>query len=516
MLHLWMKPWPSSIRVPVTLLVLTLGATAAGSDTGSDAEGKACAIDSPAEQALSMEPRRSFDAWRADFQRQAIACGVDATVVSEALARASFSEQIIELDRRQAEFNSTFMDYIGRRVGDALVDPGRALLTRHAALLAGLEARYGVPKEILVALWGLESGFGANTGTSPVLSALATLAYEGRRRGFYQRQLLATLRLLDAEDLSLEQLRGSWAGALGQVQFMPTTFQTYAVDADGDGRRDLWGSDADALASAANYLERLGWRAGEPWGMEVILPPDFDPYPAELNVRKDMAYWADSGVELAVGGRLGDHLERLPAMAAVVLPSGIRGPAFLVFHNFDVILEWNRSIFYALAVGYAAQRLAGGPMLVGRAPPGERPLSRAEVMGLQRSLNALGFEAGEPDGMVGAKTRSALRRYQADAGLTPDAYASPEVISKVRARAIAETRQAVTVVDEAAVRALQGGLVALGYDPGPADGLLGPKTRAALQRYLIEQGEAPVASPTPALIDRIVRQSAQATVPALE
>ncbi|WP_295882306.1 lytic murein transglycosylase [uncultured Thiohalocapsa sp.] len=450
--------------------------------------------------------QRSFAAWRAAFERAAVTCGIRPRVAAAALQAARLDPAIARLDQRQAEYNSTFMGYLHRRVSDVLVQQGRARLQRHATLLRGIEARYGVAPEVLVALWGLESGFGANQGDTPVLAALATLAYDGRRRELYQRQLLAALRLLDAGDVAPVQLRGSWAGAMGQVQFMPTTFVAHALDADGDGRRDLWGSTTDALTSAANYLTRIGWRADQPWGIEVTLPPDFDPYSAELNVRRDTADWAEQGLRLARGGALADALGRLPARGAVVLPSGIEGPAFLVFDNFDAILEWNRSIFYALSVGYLAQRLAGGPTLVGRAPPGEQALSRTEVMRLQEALNALGLDAGEPDGMVGAQTRQALRRYQAGAGLTADAYPTPALIARIRAEARGEAPGALPATDRTSVRALQRGLERLGYDPGPSDGLMGTRTRTALNAYLSDRGQAPVARPSRSLVERIATE----------
>jgi membrane-bound lytic murein transglycosylase B len=462
------------------------------------------------------QPQRSFAHWRTAFERAAVRCGISPRVAAQALQTARADPAIARLDRRQAEYNSTFMGYLNRRVSDALVQQGRALLRQHAALLRNIEADYGVAPEVLVALWGLESGFGANQGDTPVLTAVATLAYEGRRRDFYQRQLLAALALLDAGDLGIAQLRGSWAGAMGQVQFMPTTFVAHAVDADGDGRRDLWGSTTDALSSAANYLARIGWRPERPWGVEVLLPPDFEASSAEVTVRRETAHWAEQGLRLASGGTLEDARGRLPARGAVVLPSGVQGPAFLVFDNFDALLEWNRSIFYALSVGYLAQRLAGGPELVGRAPPGERALRRAEVMGLQEALNALGLSAGTPDGMVGAKTRQALRSYQARAGLTADAYPTPALIERIRAEARGAAPDALPATDRAAILALQRGLEGLGYEPGPADGLMGAHTRAALRAYLNDRGEAPTERPSRALVERIAEEAAAVAGPVLE
>lgn len=475
-----------------------------------------CPLDDAARVEQQPMPDQSFTAWRVGFERTAVLCGVSPGVAASALQDTRLDPAVARLDGRQAEYNSTFMGYLDRRVSDVLVQRGSAQLAQHARLLDALESRYGVAPEVLVALWGLESGFGANQGDTPLLDALATLAYEGRRRHFYERQLLAALRLLEAGHLVSGQLRGSWAGAMGQVQFMPTTFVDYAVDGDGDGRRDLWGSTADALASAANYLVRIGWRPGEPWGVEVILPPHFDPVVAELNQSRDMRDWAEAGLSLAAGGDLADALARLPARGAVVLPSGAAGPAFLVFDNFHVILEWNRSIFYALSVGYLAQRLAGGPALTGRAPPGERALSRAEVMGMQEALNDLGLNAGEPDGMVGAQTRQALRRYQTGAALRADAYPTPELIARIRTEAGGGSPPEPPVTDRVSILALQQGLQRLGYEPGPTDGLLGAQTRAALGAYLNDHGEPSTDYPNATLVRRIVEEGAAVAPPVLD
>jgi membrane-bound lytic murein transglycosylase B len=520
--------WPRrrcARRCPVAWIVarLVLCGLALGAGPAAHAESSAdsatgsvmgCPLDDAAGGEQQPMLDQSFAAWRVGFERTAVLCGVSPGVAARALQGVRLDPAVARLDRRQAEYNSTFMGYLDRRVSDALVQQGRARLGQHASLLDALESRYGVAPAVLVALWGLESGFGANQGDRPLLDALATLAYDGRRRHFYERQLLATLRLLDAEHLVTGQLRGSWAGAMGQVQFMPTTFVDYAVDGDGDGRLDLWGSTDDALGSAANYLARIGWRPGEPWGVEVILPPDFDPVVAELNQSRDMGDWVEAGLRLAAGGDLADARARLPDRGALVLPSGVAGPAFLVFDNFHVILEWNRSIFYALSVGYLAQRLAGGPVLTGRAPPGERALSRAEVMGMQAALNDLGLNAGDPDGMVGAQTRQALRRYQTDAALRADAYPTPELIARIRTEAGGGAPPEPPVTDRASILSLQHGLQRLGYEPGPVDGLLGAQTRAALGAYLIDRGEPVTEHPDAALVRRIAEEGA-AVAPAV-
>jgi peptidoglycan hydrolase-like protein with peptidoglycan-binding domain len=291
-------------------------------------------------------------------------------------------------------------------------------------------------------------------------------------------------------------MRGSWAGAMGQPQFMPTTFQAHATDGDGDGRHDIWGSVPDALTSAANYLAAIDWRRGEPWGREISLPAGFDAYQARLPLRLSDAQWGARGVRAADGGALTD----LGLEGSIVLPAGIDGPAFLVYDNFGVITEWNRSIFYGLTVGILSQRLSGGPGLVGRAPPAERRLRRSEVMELQSALNRLGYGAGTPDGMIGMQTRQALRDFQRDRGLVPDAYPGPATIAALRGQAPPTGQPGVTQAD---ILALQRGLNARGYDAGIEDGLWGEKTRHAFDAWLSDQGLAPGTAPTPALIQRI-------------
>ena len=393
-----------------------------------------CAITEGNDSLPLVDPKsRSFAGWLDTFQRQAIACGVDPDTAAVALRSVRYDEKIARLDRSQPEYNSTFDDYLRRRISKDMIDRGRSHLQRHGPLLAQLSKHYGVPPEVIVALWGLESGYGNDIGNIPTMTALATLAYEGRRSDFYQRELLAALRILEAGETSLAGLRGSWAGAMGLVQFMPSVFLDHAVDANGDGRRDIWTSAPDALASAANYLQRIGWRPNQRWGLEVRLPDHFDLYQAELNVRLPMADLVAAGIRPASGRDWPYQLQDQPKTGAIVLPAGANGPAFLVFDNFDVILEWNRSIFYALTVGQLAQRLSGGPALVINQPPGERPLRRTEVIGLQEDLQRLGFEVGEADGMVGAQTRQALRDFQRQHGLQADAYPTPILIARIHA-----------------------------------------------------------------------------------
>ncbi len=370
----------------------------------------------------------SFEAFLDGIRRQAVAGGVDAEVVQQALAGVRRNPRIIELDRRQPEFTQTFWRYLERRVTDERISRGRALLVEHRALLEQVERRYGVPAAVLVALWGLESNYGSYTGDFRLFEAVATLAYDPRRGGFFRAQLLAALRGAGRGDIPLDA-RSSWAGAMGQPQFIPTTYESYAVDFDGDGRRDLWRSLPDIFASAANYLAASGWQADERWGREVMLPAGFDYARTGLERRRPVAEWAALGVRDARGG----PLPEAAISAAVVLPGGASGgPAFLAYKNFQVILAWNRSELYAVAVGHLADRLAGSGPLVTPAPANEVALSQAQVRELQRLLASYGYDTGGIDGVVGSKTRAAIRGFQQRHGLPADGHPSIVVLRRLQ------------------------------------------------------------------------------------
>jgi membrane-bound lytic murein transglycosylase B len=299
-------------------------------------------------------------------------------------------------------------------------------MAEHAVLLQTLEHQYGIPKAVLVAFWGLETNYGATLGSLNIPASLATLAFDGRRSGFFRSQLLDALRIIDAGHISAIDMIGSWAGAMGHMQFMPSTFRAYAVDADGDGRIDVWRSLPDAMVSAANYLQRAGWRAGKPVAIEVRLPQGFDVRRARVAHRLPVAEWGALGVQPADGTPLPDTAGR----AALVLPQGWQGPAFMVFDNFDVVMQWNRSVNYALSVALLAQQLAGGGALAVQA--GEAgALSTTQLKTLQQSLNELGYQTGTPDGLLGPRTQAALRQYQAAQGLPADGYPAPSVLEHV-------------------------------------------------------------------------------------
>ena len=373
----------------------------------------------------------AFDAWLRDFYGRAMAAGLPAGLLDRQLAGLVPDDRVSSLDSRQPEFSKPVGDYIKGVVTEDRIALGRQ---RRADLawLPGVETRYGVPREVLIAVWAMESGFGAIQGTYDVVRSMATLAADGRRRGFAEDQLMAALRIIGSGEWPRERLTGSWAGAMGQTQFIPTTFLSTAVDGDGDGRRDIWGSSADALASAANLLAAQGgWTRGQSWAREVLVPPGFD-YSLTEGPQETPLEWAARGVRPADGGswRQAD----LAARATLIAPSGAAGPMFLALPNHFAIRKYNNSTAYALGVGLLADRFAGSGALV-RAWPYEAPLSLVDRMDAQRALAALGFDSGPPDGVVGVNTRQALRAFQKSRGLIADGYVSMEMVRRLRSEA---------------------------------------------------------------------------------
>lgn len=371
-------------------------------------------------------PQQTFEAWRDAFRDEALQAGVSPDLFDRAFAGVTPDPSIIAADQSQPEFNRPVWQYLDGALSDQRVRGGRRLLREHANTLDGIEARYGVDRTALVAIWGLESSFGQIQGDKSVIRSLATLAHEGRRPGFARSQLLAALDILAHGDVPPEQLRGSWAGAMGQTQFIPTTYNTHAVDFDGDGRRDIWNSPADALASAAHYLQASGWRANEPWGFEVSLPTDFDYALADPAIRKPLGEWRRLGLENIPQGR--DE-----AMASLLLPAGYRGPAFLLLDNFRAILRYNNSSSYALAIGLLSERFDGGGQVKGDWPRSELPLSRSERLELQERLQQQGFDPGVADGIIGANTRNAIRGFQQQLGWPADGHPTQELLGRLRA-----------------------------------------------------------------------------------
>ncbi|MFT3718197.1 lytic murein transglycosylase [Pseudorhodoferax sp.] len=370
-----------------------------------------------------------FAQWIARFREQARAAGIDAAVLHAAFDGVQYLPEVVAQDRAQPEFTRSIWDYLDTAVSPTRVARGQDKRLEVRAALDAAAARYGVPAETVVAIWGMESNYGTHYGSTPTIDALATLGFDGRRAEWARGQLLAALRILQNGDIARERMVGSWAGAMGQTQFLPTSFLAYAVDADGDGRRDIWGSMADVAASTAHFLAREGWQRGQPWGLEVRLPPGFDLARADDALRQAGAQWAAEGVRPAAGGALPD----LPD-ASLLLPAGARGPAFLVGPNFRAILRYNNATSYALAVGLLAQRIAGGPGVQAAWPRDLHPLSRSELRALQQALNGQGFASGTPDGVLGPATRAAIRGWQRRQGLPADGFPTQELLGQVLAR----------------------------------------------------------------------------------
>jgi lytic murein transglycosylase len=361
------------------------------------------------------------------FRASARGGGIDDATLQAAFDGVRYLPRVVALDGVQPEFTRTLWDYLDTAVSPQRVARGQDKLLEVRPAADAAAARHGVPASILVAIWGMESNYGSNYGDIPTIDALATLGFEGRREEWARGQLTAALRILQNGDIDRSHMIGSWAGAMGQTQFLPSNFLAYAVDADGDGRRDIWGSMADVMASTANFLARSGWQAGEPWGTEVQLPPGFDPARADGEIRQASAQWAAEGVQAMGGGAL-------PAVsgAAILLPAGARGPAFMVGGNFRAILRYNNATSYALGVSLLAQRLDNGPGVQAAWPRDLQPLTRSQLQALQTTLNQRGFAAGAPDGMMGPATAGALRRYQRSISLPADGYPSVELLQRLQ------------------------------------------------------------------------------------
>jgi membrane-bound lytic murein transglycosylase B len=415
----WSFAWAAAIAVAVLLASWQASAHA------REEAGKAAA-----DEAISGQ---AFRDWLDVLRVEARGKGISDATLDAALGDIAPVLAVVERDRRQPEFTQTFWAYLRQRVSDERVKRGRALLAKHRDLLNGIYAQYGVPPRYLIAFWGLETNFGDYLGGFRVIDALATLAYDRRRARFFRGELLGALQILEEGHITPDAMTGSWAGAMGQMQFIPSTFIGYAVDHTGDGRKDIWGSLPDAFSSAANFLFKLGWRAEEPWGWEVLLPRDFDLMLATMKVKKTLAQWSALGVRRTDGKAL-PHLER---EGAILLPQGHKGPAFLVYDNFRTIMRWNNSVNYALSVGHLADRIVGLPELATGRDAEHTPLSRDAIGEIQQLLNRLGFAAGAVDGLPGSRTRTAIRTFQQKHALPPDGYPEPALLQRLRAAAAA-------------------------------------------------------------------------------
>ncbi len=371
------------------------------------------------EAPLPFAENPGFDAWVAGFRDRAAARGIPAATLTTAFRGAGFIPGVIERDRNQTEFSRTLEDYLSIAASDERIAKGRAALGLHAASLNAVSARYGVEPQVVAAVWGLESYYGERRGSVPVISALATLAFDGRRGEFFESQLMAALRIIQNGDIAPERMTGSWAGAMGHTQFIPTSYLAYAVDFTGDGRRDIWSEDpTDALASTAAYLAASGWQAGLPWGLEVAAPAGLG------GGTRSSDAWAAAGVTRAGGGGL-------PAMGSATL---IRtaGPAFLTTRNFSAILRYNNAQNYAIGVGHLSDRLVGGAPVRGPFPPDAQGLGKADRQEIQQRLTAAGFDTGGSDGVIGSRTTSAIEAWEARNGLPITGLATSDLLRRLR------------------------------------------------------------------------------------
>ncbi|THH35333.1 lytic murein transglycosylase [Aliishimia ponticola] len=370
----------------------------------------------------------AFERWIEDFRLRAEAQGITPKVLDAALADVQYDPDVVRRDRNQSEFTKTIWEYLTTAVSDTRIANGRAALEQHAETLKQIEEKYGVDRQIVVAIWGLESAFGAFRGSDSTLNSLATLAFDARRSEFFETQLIAALRILQSGDTVPSNMKGSWAGAMGHTQFMPTSYLEHAVDFTGDGKRDIWGDDpADALASTAAYLKANGWTKGQPWGVEVRLPPGFDYALADRKIIKSPSDWGVLGIRDETGRQVPDY-----GPAAILLPAGASGAAFMIFDNFAVLERYNSADAYVIGVGHLGDRILGGPPIQGQWPEGDRALTYDERIELQERLIAAGFDTEKVDGKIGPLTISAVRRWQQATGRLPDGYASLRVLNALR------------------------------------------------------------------------------------
>jgi len=367
------------------------------------------------------------------MRTEALAQGITPATFDSATAGIAPLPAILAMNANQPEFTKPVWSYLDSAVSARRIKDAQFMLTRYGDVLDKIAAQSGVPKEILVAVWGMESDFGADSGSFSLFAALATLGYDGPRANFAKPEFLAALKLYQERRYPLSEMVGSWAGAFGQTQFTPTTFFKYAADGDGDGVIDLWQSAPDALASAARLLGEQGWVKDQAWGYEVSLPDGFLYEEADFDTVKPVAEWSTRGVKTAGG----DVLPASDANAAIYLPAGARGPAFLVLSNFQVILKYNNAASYALAVGLLADRMAGVAPVRHAWPRDERALSRNERISFQTDLQKLGFDPGTPDGVLGRRTRAALRQYQKSKSIAADGFPTAMLLGMLESDAMA-------------------------------------------------------------------------------
>ncbi|MCZ4352495.1 lytic murein transglycosylase [Roseovarius aestuarii] len=365
-----------------------------------------------------------FRAWVAEFRGRAQGAGIKGSVFDEAFKGVQYDASVVKLDRNQSEFTKQIWEYLDSAVSATRISNGQRALRDMGPTLEQIEARFGVEKEIVAAIWGMESAYGASRGRRPLIESLATLAYDGRRGKFFESQLIAALKIIQAGDVAPRKMTGSWAGAMGHTQFIPTSYLAYAVDFSGDGKRDIWSDDpTDALASTAAYLANFGWKKGQPWGVEVQLSAGFDPARARRSLTQSPAVWAREGVYDMSGKPVANH-----GNASILLPAGSQGAAFMIFHNFGVIEKYNKADAYVIGVGHLADRLKGGPAIQASWPRQYQSTTSRQKKEIQTHLQRRGFNVGAIDGLIGPNTIKAIRAFQKSQGLPPDGYPSQQLL----------------------------------------------------------------------------------------
>jgi membrane-bound lytic murein transglycosylase B len=369
-----------------------------------------------------------FDLWVKAFRPKAMAKGISGKTYDRAFHGVKYDPSVIEKDRNQSEFTKQIWEYLDTATSEARVRNGKKALAKHRSLLKKIEKTYGVDHKVVLAIWGLESAYGAQKGSRGVIQSLATLAFNGRRSKFFRAQLIAALQIIQSGDIRATNMKGSWAGAMGHTQFIPTSYLGFAQDFRGDGKRNIWEDDpADALASTANYLKRHGWVTGQPWGLEVRLPATFDYSQTSERVKKSVADWRAMGVTTIDGKRLPDH-----GTSSILLPAGSQGAAFIIFKNFQVIERYNTADAYIIAVGHLGDRIAGGDPIQAKWPRGEKALSFKQKKQMQRLLRRRGIKMKKIDGIVGPDTIAAIRAFQTSIGVKPDGYATTDLLKQLK------------------------------------------------------------------------------------
>ena len=362
------------------------------------------------------------------IKTEAMRQGVPGGIADKAFQGLTPDQKVIDLDSRQPEFSLTYGKYVGNTVTADRIVKGQQRMAQHRTLLDALQAEYGIPPQYIMAFWGIETNYGSFMGDFRVVRSVSTLACMTKRTAFFSNETVQALRILNMNHMTSGEMRGSWAGAMGNMQFMPSTFTKWAVDRDGNGKIDIWNSLPDAFASAANFLRGIGFKPGLPSSEEVVLPNGFPLDQADSSVEKPVRAWAAMGIKKAGGAAL-------PAVddaASILLPAGFRGPAFIIYPNFKAVMNWNRSTLYALSVGILARQIAGGPGVMQAAPSDDEPLSRSTVIDIQDRLAKLGLYKDDTDGLLGPKTRSALRLFQQQTGLPADGHPTAESVRRLQ------------------------------------------------------------------------------------